>query len=154
MHDERCMKKNTTKTIATQASTNPSQQLWDVLIVGGGTAGLGAALYAARYNLKTVIIAKDFGGTGNEAHLVDNWIGEPGITGMDLMNKFIAHVKQLGVTFVEGTAVASKKDKNAFKTTVLAGEKEQAFSSKTIFLCSGMKHNKLGVPGEEEFSKK
>ena len=106
------MKKNTAKTTSTQASADPSRQLWDVLIVVGGTAGLGAALYAARYNLKTVIIAKDFGGTGNEAHLVDNWIGEPGITGMDLMNKFIAHVKQLGVTFVEGTATVAKKEKN------------------------------------------
>lgn len=150
------MKKNTAKTKSTQAPLVPSQQLWDVLIVGGGTAGLGAALYAARYNLKTVIIAKDFGGTGNEAHLVDNWIGEPGITGMDLMNKFIAHVKQLGVTFVEGTATAAKRESknNFFKTTVLVGEKEQTFSSKTIFLCSGMKHNKLGVPGEEAFAKK
>ncbi|HIH46956.1 TPA: FAD-dependent oxidoreductase [Candidatus Woesearchaeota archaeon] len=148
------MKKNTAKTTSTQASADPSRQLWDVLIVGGGTAGLGAALYAARYNLKTIIIAKDFGGTGNEAHLVDNWIGEPGITGMDLMNKFIAHVKQLGVTFVEGTATVAKKEKNQFRTTVTSGEKTTTFLSKTIFLCSGMKHNKLGVPGEEAFSKK
>ncbi len=71
--------------------------IYDVIIIGGGAAGLGAALYSARYNLKTLIIAKEFGGTGNIAHKVDNWIGEPGISGMDLMDKFISHVDSYGV---------------------------------------------------------
>ena len=74
---------------------------YDVIIIGGGAAGLGAALYSARYNLKTLIIAKEFGGTGNIAHKVDNWIGEPGITGLDLMNKFIKHIDEYEVSKVE-----------------------------------------------------
>ena len=131
-----------------------SKQTWDVLIVGGGTAGLGAALYAARYNLKTLVIAKVYGGTGNEAHLVDNWMGDPGITGMDLMKKYINHVKKLEVPLVEGTVDATKKEGNEFTTTATVGGTQHTFKSKTIILCSGMKHNHLGVPGEEEFAKK
>ena len=71
--------------------------IYDVLIIGGGAAGLGAALYSARFSMKTILIAKEVGGTGNIAHQVDNWIGEPGISGMALMKKFIDHVKQYNV---------------------------------------------------------
>ena len=73
----------------------------DLIIIGGGAAGLGAALYAARFQLKVRVLAKDFGGTGNIAHIVDNWIGEPGITGPALMEKFISHVKEYNVPLEE-----------------------------------------------------
>ena len=75
---------------------------YDTIIIGGGTAGLACALYSARFNLKTLLIAKEFGGTGNIAHLVDNWIGEPEVIGLDLMQKFIDHVKKYKVPMVEG----------------------------------------------------
>lgn len=131
-----------------------AKQTWDTIIVGGGTAGLGAALYAKRYSLSTLVIAKDFGGTGNEAHLVDNWMGDPGITGMALMDKFINHVKQLDVPLLDGEVIATKKHKKGFKTTIKSGGKEHTLTSKTIILCTGMTHNKLQVPGEKEFAKK
>ena len=78
---------------------------YDVIIIGGGAAGLACALYSARFNLKTLIIAKEFGGTGNIAHLVDNWIGEPEINGIELMEKFIEHVKKYKVEQVEDEEV-------------------------------------------------
>ena len=123
---------------------------YDVIIIGGGAAGLSAALYSARYNLKTLIIAKEFGGTGNIAHKVDNWIGEPGITGMDLMNKFIKHIDEYKVSKVENEVTNISKLSNGY-FSVKAGK---IYQGKTIIYSLGMKHKELGIPGEKEFSGK
>ncbi len=123
----------------------------DVIIIGGGAAGLGAALYCARFTLKTTVIAKDYGGTGNIAHLVDNWIGQPGITGPELMKKFVAHVKEYKVPLVEAEVLSVEKTKKGFlvKTT-----DKKKYESKTILFANGMTHRKLGIPGEREYSGK
>jgi len=123
---------------------------YDVIIIGGGAAGLGAALYSARYNLKTLIIAKEFGGTGNIAHLVDNWIGEPGVTGLDLMNKFIKHVDDYKVPRVEAKVTKiSKMSDGSFSVKA-----DKTYHGKTVIYSLGMKHRELGIPGEKEFSGK
>lgn len=123
---------------------------YDVIILGGGAAGLGAALYSARYALKTLLIAKEFGGTGNIAHKVDNWIGEPGISGPALMNKFVAHVDKYNVPRVEAEVTEIKKAATGFK--VKAGGK--TYEAKAVIYSLGMKHRKLEVPGEDEYSGK
>ncbi len=123
---------------------------YDVIIIGGGAAGLGAALYSARYNLKTLIIAKEFGGTGNIAHQVDNWIGEPGITGMDLMNKFVKHVDDYKVPKVEAEVTKiSKMSDGSFSVKA-----DKTYHGKTVIYSLGMKHRELGIPGEKEFAGK
>ncbi|MDP6845770.1 MAG: FAD-dependent oxidoreductase [Candidatus Nanoarchaeia archaeon] len=123
---------------------------YDVIIIGGGAAGLGAALYSTRYNLKTLIIAKEFGGTGNIAHKVDNWIGEPGISGLDLMNKFIKHVDDYKVPRVEAevTNIAKMSD------GLFSVKADKTYHGRTIIYALGMKHRELGIPGEKEFSGK
>ena len=123
----------------------------DVIIIGGGAAGLGAALYCARFTLKTTVIAKDYGGTGNIAHLVDNWIGEPGITGPELMQKFISHVKEYKVPLVEAGVISVEKTKKCF---LVKTDDKKKYESKTILFANGMTHRKLGVPGEEKYSGK
>jgi len=125
--------------------------MYDVLIIGGGAAGLGAALYSARFSLKTAVIAKEFGGTGNIAHLVDNWIGAPGITGPELMQKFVAHVKAYKVPLVEAEIVSVQKKKNTF--VVMTSDKKK-YEAKTVIFANGMQHRKLGIPGEKEFAGK
>lgn len=123
----------------------------DVIIIGGGAAGLGAALYSARFALKTRVIAKEYGGTGNIAHLVDNWIGEPGISGLDLMQKFISHVKEYQVPLIEAEVVSIEKTKKCF---VIKTKEKKNYEAKTLLFANGMTHRKLGVPGEKEFSGK
>ncbi len=123
-------------------------QLYDTIIIGGGAAGLGAALYAARFMLKTVCIAKEFGGTGNIAHLVDNWIGEPGVSGFDLMQKFIKHVKQYNVPLLEDEVTEIAKEGKNFIVKTASGA---AYTGKTVIYSLGMVHRKLNVPGEKEF---
>ncbi len=123
---------------------------YDVIIIGGGTAGLGAALYCARYTLKTLLIAKEFGGTGNIAHKVDNWIGEPGIAGPELMKKFIKHVDAYKVPKVEAEVTDIKKLSDG-SFSVKAGK---TYRAKAVIYALGMKHRELNVPGEKEFSGK
>ena len=123
---------------------------YDVIIIGGGAAGLGAALYSARYNLKTLIIAKEFGGTGNIAHKVDNWIGEPGISGMALMDKFVKHIDDYDITRVESEVTnISKLSDNSFSV-----KSDKIYHGKSIIYALGMKHKELGILGEKEFAGK
>ena len=120
----------------------------DLIVIGGGAAGLGAALYAARFRLNVLALAKEFGGTGNIAHRVDNWIGEPGISGFDLMQKFIEHVKQYGVPMIQEEVTAVSKTADGFEVAA----SDTRYSTRMIVFSNGMAHRKLGVPGEEEYA--
>ena len=124
--------------------------MYDVIVIGGGAAGYGAALYAARYKLDTLLIAKEFGGTGMEAHLVENWIGEPSISGMDLMDKFKKHVTHSGVKTLNEEVLELKKDGGIFKIKTAKKELE----ARSIIFSAGMKHRHLNCPGEMHFQGK
>jgi thioredoxin reductase (NADPH) (EC 1.8.1.9) len=75
-------------------------KLLDVIIVGGGPAGLNAALYAARYKLSVAVISEDIGGQVGKAGWVENYLGYERIMGPDLVSKFEQHVKSYGVPFL------------------------------------------------------
>ncbi|HDD46346.1 MAG TPA: thioredoxin-disulfide reductase [Candidatus Aenigmarchaeota archaeon] len=120
---------------------------YDVLIIGAGAAGYVAGLYAARYNLKTLIIGKEPGGLTNEAYVVDNYPGFKEIPGSELMNKFKEHAESFGAkitSFVD--VVEIKKAGNSFTAKTESGEK---ISAKAIIFASGTKKRRLGVEGEE-----
>src|SRR3989304_10316659 len=86
------------------------KRLYDVIIVGAGTAGLAAAMYAARYLFKTAVVSKDWGGLGLWAHKVDNYLGLPDITGPELMTKFKDHAEKMGTEFLMGEVHHTEKE--------------------------------------------
>ena len=120
---------------------------YDLAIIGGGPAGMTAAIYAARYKLSTVIIGESFGGTANEAHWVENWPGEKSISGIDLMQKFKEHVDSFDVKSDSGTVKELSKDNGNF----IINTGSDTYQSNSIILALGTKRRQLNVKGEQEF---
>ncbi len=121
--------------------------MYDVIIIGGGAAGLTAAIYSVRYKLKTAVIAKEMGGVIVNTHEIENWPGEKSISGLDLMNKFEEQAKSLGVETKEEEV---KKIKKGFKVITDKAE----YETKTIILAMGTKRRKLNIPGEDKLAGK
>ena len=116
----------------------------DLIIIGGGPAGLAAAIYGARYMLNTILICKDHGGAIAEAHLVENYPGFESISGLDLAGNFRKQAKKLGVEIKEEEAEGIKKEKEGF----LVNNK---YKGKKVILAVGTWRRKLHIPGEKEY---
>jgi thioredoxin reductase (NADPH) len=120
---------------------------YDVIIIGGGPAGLSAGLYTSRSRLDTLLIERGVvGGRITDAELVDNYPGfAEGISGAELgqlMQKQAAKYG-LNITIAEVTGLELKKDKKMVKTT--SGD----FNAEAVIIATGSERGKLGVPGEE-----
>lgn len=123
--------------------------LYDMIVVGGGCAGLGAAIYARRYNMDIVVLSENLGGTITTTHLVENYPGFTSLTGQQLADHIIAHAKANDVEFKVGSRVTGiKKEGDVFK--VQFGP--EVFEARTVLVATGTTYKKLGVPGEAEFS--
>lgn len=129
--------------------------MFDLIIIGGGPAGTAAAVYAARKQLKTVMIIKEWGGQSTVSSDIQNWIGTPHISGNDLAESFKKHTYEYKgeyLTLKEGL-FASKVEKitDGFSVTLESGEK---ITSKTILISTGSARRKLGIPGSDTFEHK
>lgn len=122
---------------------------YDILIVGGGPAGLTAAIYARRAG-KTVLVLEGtgFGGQIAQSHLVENYPGIPSVSGVELSDALAAQAKALGAETRFGRVTAARQEKGGFLLT--AGKKE--FEGRALILATGAKHRKLGLPREEELT--
>ena len=124
--------------------------IYDVIIVGSGPAGLSAAIYAQRSELKTLVLEKNYisGGQITQTYEVDNYPGYPGITGLDLAEKMRAHAEKLRAPFLTEEITAVSRDGEIW---VLQG-KENQYRTRTVLAACGAEHRRLEIPGEEEFS--
>lgn len=119
---------------------------YDIVIVGGGPAGMTAGIYAARAGLKSVIIEENItGGLVNSTYTVENFPSYPTIHGMDLMKKMRAHVDSLEVEVEEVCEIESMSLEDNVK---IVETDEGTFKSKTVIICTGRKPIPLDVPTE------
>lgn len=127
--------------------------MYDLVIVGGGPAGVAAAVYAARKKLKTMIVADTFGGQSLVSASVENWIGIPKISGFDLAEQFKAHLKaQEKLEVAEGERAAKIEPLGSgFCVTT---EKGRMFETRALLIATGSVRRHLNVPGEREFEGK
>lgn len=135
--------------------------MYDLIIIGGGPAGTAAAVYAARKQLKTLLITESFGGQSIVSADIQNWIGEPHISGFDLAKKFEDHVRaHEGVVDIKvpERAVAVKTAKCVNGSRVCDFEVEtdtgNKYQSKAVILASGARRRRLGIPGEDRLDGK
>lgn len=126
---------------------------YDVIIVGGGPAGMTAAIYAKRAALDTLIIEKQpfCGGQVLNTYEVDNYPGLPGIDGFSLSEKFHGHARNLEAEFYTGEMVELCEEGKKKVVVLSSGEKIYA---KGVILALGSVHRKAMVPGEEELKGK
>jgi thioredoxin reductase (NADPH) len=119
---------------------------YDVLILGGGPAGLTAGIYCGRYNLKTLVIAGDVGGTAKLAGEVENWPGFVG-RGVDIMTAIEKQARRFDVEFLQVMVDSVEKTGNDF----ILKHENGSVSGKSLIVCLGTEHRILGIPGEKEF---
>ena len=124
--------------------------IYDVAIIGGGPAGLTAAMYAARKNLSTILVATDIGGQLSTTRDVANYPGYEKITGPGLVQRLFAQAKQYGVTELIGERVVGVRVDGRAK--VLELESGREICSLTLIIASGVQKRHLNVPGEKELS--
>lgn len=125
--------------------------MYDLMIIGGGPAGMTAAIYAARRNMKTILIeGKIFGGEIATTPSVENWPGEKSISGIDLANKIKEHMNVYDIKVEIGDAENIEKTGDGFKVNIDGKEIE----SKTILFATGTKYRSLKVAGEEKLMSK
>lgn len=124
--------------------------MYDLVIIGGGPAGISAGIYAARKKLRTVIIAGEFSGQSVVSPDIQNWIGEISISGTDLSKKLEDHLKAYAGDTVEMVTGLVSKVEEGF--VVHVGDTK--YEAKTVLVASGARRRKLNVPGAEEFDQK
>ena len=136
---------------------------YDLIIIGGGPAGITAGIYAARKKINTLLITKDFIGQTGRAFFIENYPGFEGISGIELMERFKKHLKKFEVDetvassshftdarVIEIKEIGVKKIRKVKNKFIVQTGKSENFISKAIILASGRDPRPLEVPGEKE----
>ena len=119
--------------------------MYDLIIIGGGPAGLTSALYALRANKKVLLLeARNYGGQIINAHNIENYPGIINISGYDFATNLYDQVKSLGLEYKKETVIRIEEDK-----TVITNE--NTYNAKAIILATGTENRKLNINREEEF---
>jgi len=123
--------------------------LYDLIIIGGGPAGITAGIYATRQKLNTLLITKDFGGqVARKAVAIENYPGFEEISGLELIQKFEKHLRKQKIDVERDEVIKLKK---IGKNFLVFTKSKNRFESKTVIIASGADPRPLEVPGEKKF---
>lgn len=122
--------------------------MYDIIIIGGGMAGMTASLYALRNNKKVLLIEKEtVGGQIATSPKVENYPTHKSISGSELSDQLFDQVLELGVDFELETVINIEKENNIFKVKTNYND----YEAKSVILATGVKHRKLGIANEEKY---
>ena len=125
-------------------------KLYDLAIIGAGPAGLSAAIYGARKNLSTILIALDLGGQVGTTNEISNYPGMEEVTGPGLVEKLIAHADRYDIEKLIGERVNSIHMKGCCK--IIKTDSEKEIPARAVIIASGAFKRKLNIPGEEKLA--
>jgi alkyl hydroperoxide reductase subunit F len=120
-----------------------------LVIIGGGPAGISASIYAARKKMDFVLITKEVGGQVIKAGNIENYLGYAMVDGITLVEKMMEHMRKLGVEPILDEVVDVERLSEGFEVRTASG---QSFKTKTVLFCTGSEHRRLNVPGEKEYT--
>jgi thioredoxin reductase (NADPH) len=132
--------------------TRAQQPLYDVCIVGGGPAGLAAAVYGASEGLSTVIVEREApGGQAGQSAAIENYLGFPkGLSGADLAHRAIAQVSRFGAEMVLAREVVGFETRGPVRTVLLAGSGE--IEARALIVATGVSYQRLDAAGLDELT--
>lgn len=130
------------------AAEAPSLPVQDVTVIGGGPAGVAAAIYAARKGFKVTMVAERFGGQVKDTMGIENFISVPSTTGPKMTGDMNQHLRDYDITLKEHLRVTSLEKGAVKKLTLSSGE---TIETRTVIFATGANWRKLGVPGEDEY---
>jgi alkyl hydroperoxide reductase subunit F len=129
--------------------------MYELVIIGGGPAGVAAGVYAARKKIKTYLVTKDFLSQSTVSENIRNWIGTPSLPGLQLAKDLENHLRAYADNVLEiktsSLVVSISKLETGFEVTLSTGEKIQ---SKTILVATGSNRRKLNAKGADTFEHK
>lgn len=129
-------------------------QDFELIIVGGGPAGIAGGIYAARKKLKTLLVTESFGGQSNVSPSIENWVGTKSISGTDFATELEEHLREYegdSLTIEDGARATNlSQDGDTF---ILETSKD-TYRGKAILIATGAHRRKLKIPGAAEFENK
>ena len=129
--------------------------MYDLVIIGGGPAGVAAGVYAARKRLKTLLVTHEWGGQSSVSEGIQNWIGTVNIPGAELATSLKAHLEayKSDIVEVKEHELVNKIEKanDSFKIITDGGN---SYEAKTVLITSGSRRRKLSIPGADKFENK
>lgn len=127
------------------------RDFYDLIVVGGGPAGLSTALYAAREGIDTLVIESSaIGGQAGVTERIDNYLGFPeGVEGARLADDMRAHAERFGAEMLPAQMVSEVRAEGSYRTVIT--ESGDEYGALALLVAVGTRYRRLGVPGEEDF---